>query len=89
MRVHLVGIFYTIHAHASSQVAFTNKCLNFVKMMKPHGYDIIEYSNEGSTSVATEKAPILTTAEFTRLKALYAREAPPNHPGVHRDDAAP
>ena len=62
--LHLVGIFHTVHNSDYSHCAFTGKALRFAKMMKPFGYKVLEYSNEGSQSEADEKIVLLSRAEF-------------------------
>ena len=68
--LHLVGIFHTQHTQAYSHCAFTGKALRFPKMMRKQGYDVIEYSNEGSESEANEHVTMLTASEFD---AIYKR----------------
>ena len=45
--------------------------------MTPFGWDVIEYSNEGSESTATEHVTILTKEEFEPLQAAM-KAAPPH-----------
>ena len=64
-RLHLVGIFHTVHSSLYSHCAFTGKALRFPKMMAGTGHELIEYSNYGSESVsASEKVEILNESEF-------------------------
>lgn len=63
-RLHLVGIFHTQHNHEYSHCAFTGKALRFPKMMQRYGYEVIEYSNEGSESTANEHVQMLSLDEF-------------------------
>ena len=65
--LHLVGIFHTQATAVFSHCAFTGKALRFPRMMQAQGYDVIEYSNEGSEAGATEHVPILTLDEFDNL----------------------
>lgn len=65
--LHLVGIFHTVHNSDYSHCAFTGKALRFAKMMKPYGYTVLEYSNEGSQSEANEHIVILNKDEFNTL----------------------
>lgn len=65
--LHLVGIFHTVHNSDYSHCAFTGKALRFAKMMKPYGYTVLEYSNEGSQSEADEHIVILNKDEFDSL----------------------
>ena len=66
-RLHLVGIFHTQHTVECSHCAFTGKALRFPKMMQQYGYDVIEYSNAGSESGATEHVQMLSQSEFNHL----------------------
>jgi glycosyltransferase involved in cell wall biosynthesis len=63
-RLHLIGIFHTVHSDEHSHCAFTGKALRFPKMMQMQGYTVIEYSNEGSESTADEKHVMLTQEEL-------------------------
>jgi glycosyltransferase involved in cell wall biosynthesis len=65
--LHLVGIFHTQATAAFSHCAFTGKALRFPRMMQAQGYDVIEYSNEGSEAGATEHVPILPPDEFEKF----------------------
>lgn len=76
MRLHLIGLFHTIPKPEYSHCAFTGRVFRFGKMMLPFGYEIIEYSNEGSEAQSSEHVCILETEEFERLKALYKQEQP-------------
>lgn len=66
MRLHLIGIFHTQATQEYSHCAFTGKAMRFPKMMQQQGYDVIEYSNEGSEANATEHVPILSKQEFAQ-----------------------
>ena len=66
-RLHLVGIFHTQHTQAYSHCAFTGKALRFPRMMQMQGYTVIEYSNEGSESTATEHVVMISATEFEAL----------------------
>ena len=74
--IHLLGLFHTVPNDDYTHCAFTNRIRTFSKMMKPFGYNIIEYSNEGSTTDASEIIEILDKKEFTELKELYKQEQP-------------
>jgi glycosyltransferase involved in cell wall biosynthesis len=45
-------------------------------MMLPFGHEVIEYSNEGSESEASEHVVILEKERFRELKKLYKQEQP-------------
>ena len=66
-RLHLIGIFHTQHTAAYSHCAFTGKALRFPKMMQGQGYEVIEYSNAGSESSATEHVTMLGAIDFNVL----------------------
>ncbi len=78
-RIHLIGIPHTINTNEYSHCAFTGKTFRFPRMLQKYGYEVIEYSNEGSESGAAQHIPILNAAEFKELKEKYASESP-NHP---------
>lgn len=67
MRLHLIGIFHTQATSKYSHCAFTGKALRFPRMMQAYGYEVIEYSNEGSEAGADEFVPILSKEEFDEL----------------------
>lgn len=73
--LHLIGVFHTVPTAAFSHCAFTGKVLRFAKMVQPRGYQVIEYANEGSESVAAEKVPMLSHDEFETLLGKRHREA--------------
>lgn len=77
MRLHLLGLFHTIPKPEFSHCAFTGRVIRFGKMMLPFGYEVIEYSNEGSESEASEHVVILTREEFEPLQAKMTA-APPH-----------
>lgn len=66
-KLHLLGLFHTKVAQSFSHCAFTGKVLRFSKMMRSVGYDVVEYSNAGSESEATEHVEILNNEEFEEL----------------------
>ena len=77
MKLHLLGLFHTVPTPEYSHCAFTGRIYRFGKMMLPYGYEVIEYSNEGSTSQASEHVVILKKDEFKELKAKM-NSAPPH-----------
>lgn len=74
-KLHLIGIFHTVHSLEFSHCAFTGKALRFPKMVQPFGYEVVEYANEGSESEAAEKVVMLTRREFDELLAPKHRDA--------------
>ena len=81
MRLHLIGLFHTKTSIDYSHCAFTGKVLRFPKMMQAYGYEVIEYSNEGSESSADKHVVILTNDEFN---TLYGKR---KEVDFHGDDA--
>ncbi len=85
--LHLIGIFHTKHQESFSHCAFTGKSLRFPKMMQLYGYEVIEYSNEGSESTADEKVVILTQQEYNEFYGerkktdFYGNDAVISSPG--------
>ena len=63
-RLHLIGIFHTKAQLEFSHCAFTGKALRFPKMMQAQGYEVFEYSNEGSEAGATKHFTMLTHGEY-------------------------
>lgn len=74
--LHMIGLPHTKISNEYSHCAFTGKVLRFSKMMKPYGYDIVEYSPEGSESEAQIKVPIISDDEFITLTKLAQEEFP-------------
>ena len=66
--LHLLGIFHTIPSLEFSHCAFTGRVLRFAKMMRPYGWHVIEYSNQGSESEANEHVVMLDRCEFDLLE---------------------
>jgi len=81
MRLHLIGLFHTKTNIEYSHCAFTGKVLRFPKMMQAYGYEVIEYSNEGSESSADKHVVMLANDEFN---TLYGKRKEVN---FHGDDA--
>lgn len=75
-KLHLLGLFHTIPAQEFSHCAFTGRVIRFGKMMKPFGWEVVEYSNEGSESDAVEHVVILESEKFRELKSIYKKEQP-------------
>lgn len=76
MTLHLLGLFHTIPRPEFSHCAFTGRVMRFGKMMLPYGYEVVEYSNEGSETQASEHVVILESDRFNDLKTLYEEEQP-------------
>ena len=77
MRLHLLGLFHTIPHPDYSHCAFTGRVMRFGKMMLPFGYEVIEYSNAGGQTEASEHVTLLSKEEFEPLRARM-KAAPPH-----------
>jgi glycosyltransferase involved in cell wall biosynthesis len=86
-RLHLIGIFHTKHQASFSHCAFTGKALRFPKMMQLYGWEVVEYSNEGSESSADKHVVMIKEDEYERLygnrdsSAFYGDDATINSIG--------
>jgi glycosyltransferase involved in cell wall biosynthesis len=67
MRLHVLGLPHTVVSDAYSHCAFTGKILRFARMMRPLGFNVVEYSNGESESGADVHVQILTAAELGAL----------------------
>jgi glycosyltransferase involved in cell wall biosynthesis len=72
--IHIIGLPHTIVSNDYSTCAFTGKVLRFSKMMVKYGWEIHEYSNEGSESDASVHHIILSKKEFEKLKKVKAKD---------------
>jgi glycosyltransferase involved in cell wall biosynthesis/mannosyltransferase OCH1-like enzyme len=72
--IHIIGLPHTIVSNDYSTCAFTGKVLRFSKMMRRYGWEIHEYSNEGSQSEATFHHVILNTAIFNSLTKVKSKD---------------
>lgn len=79
--LHLLGIPHTITSREFSHCAFTGKVLRFAPMMRPHGYRVVHYGTEGSTSGADLDVPVMSLADH---RALLGHEY---HVGRYASDA--
>ena len=70
--LHVIGVAHTVPHEDYLVCAFTAKVLLFSEVIQPFGWDVIEYSNEGSASQAREHVVILTKE---RLRALSKRKS--------------
>jgi glycosyltransferase involved in cell wall biosynthesis len=75
-RIHVIAPFHTVPSVDYSWCAFTGKALRIPDMMRPFGWHVIEYANEGSESSADEKVVLLTKEEHD---AHFVPEV--EHPG--------
>lgn len=78
MKLHLVGIFHTIHTLQYSHCAFTGKALRFPKIVNPLA-ELIEYSTEGSESEAKTKIVLITRKEYDAFENKHFQIGTPLH----------
>ena len=74
--LHVLGVSHTIPHDDYLVCAFTAKVLLFPEVIQPFGWDVIEYSNEGSASKAREHVVILTKDRLQALSRRTSREEP-------------
>lgn len=74
--LHILGVAHTIPHEDYLACAFTAKVLLFPDVIQPFGWDVIEYSNEGSTSRAREHVVILSKERLKALSKRASREDP-------------
>lgn len=60
MRFHVVGLPHTITSKSFLSCAYTQKILNFIKMMKSLGHEVYHYGGEGAVNDATENIVTIT-----------------------------
>jgi tetratricopeptide (TPR) repeat protein len=75
-RLHILGVAHTIPHEDYLVCAFTAKVLLFPEVIQPFGWNVIEYSNEGSVSSARQHVPILTKDRLQALSRRKSREEP-------------
>lgn len=73
-RIHIIGLPHTIVSNEYSACAFTGKVLRFSKMMRRYGWEIHEYSNEGSQSNASVHHIVLDTKTFDELRHVKSKD---------------
>lgn len=73
--LHILGLPHTIvDSELYSTCAFTMKILRFSKMMQKYGWEIYEYSNQGSKSGCDKHIQILSKEELKQLSQVYKNE---------------
>ena len=68
IRLHLLGIPYSITSNEYSSCAFTGKVLRFSKMMRARGFEVYHYGIETSVSNANKQFDVLSVQEWTDLR---------------------
>src|SRR4029077_15613005 len=71
-----LGVPHTIPHEDYTVCAFTAKVLLFPEVIQPFGWNVIEYSNEGSASKAGEHVVILRKDRLRALSRRRSREEP-------------
>jgi glycosyltransferase involved in cell wall biosynthesis len=74
--LHVLGVPHTIPHEDYLVCAFTAKVLLFPEVIQPFGWDVIEYSNQGSDSKAREHVVILAKDRLRALSQRRSREEP-------------
>lgn len=75
-RVHVLGLPHTVVNEDYLVCAFTAKILIFPDVIQPLGWEVIEYSNEGSCSRADQHVVVLSAPQFRALSLRQSREEP-------------
>ena len=75
-RLHVLGVAHTVPHHDYLVCAFTAKIFLFPEVIKPFGWYVTEYSNEGSESKAHEHVVILTKERLAQLSRRKSRDDP-------------
>lgn len=83
--LHVVAPFHTVPSDEFSHCAFTGKAMRFAAMLQAHGYNVVEYSNEGSESGASEIVQMLTREELD----LFCPRKPSDFVGDHAKRESP
>ena len=68
IRLHILGIPYTITNDKYTHDAFTAKVQRFSPMMRSRGYEVYHYGVEGSDTSATKDIELLTKEEWNELR---------------------
>ena len=63
MRFHVVSLPHTVTSKAFTSCAYTQKVLNFCKMMHSLGHEVIHYGGEGSDVPCTEHVTTVTSKQ--------------------------
>ena len=74
--IHIIGVAHTVPNEDYTVCAFTGKVLIFPDVIQPFGWDVVEYSNEGSESSAREHIVILTRERLASLSKRKSRDEP-------------
>jgi predicted SAM-dependent methyltransferase/glycosyltransferase involved in cell wall biosynthesis len=74
--LHVLGVAHTIPTDDYAVCAFTSKIQRFPDLVRPYGWRVVEYTNEGSASSADEHVVILDRERFKQLSLRKSREEP-------------
>ena len=77
-RFHVIGLPHVPTSKESSCCAYSQKGVNFCKMMKSLGHEVYLYGTEGSEADCTEFIQTLSMKERTKLMGAYDPSALPN-----------
>ena len=83
--IHVLGVAHTIPNEDYAVCAFTAKVMLFPDVIQPHGWWVVEYSNEGSVSAAREHIVILTRERLLAMSKRRTRDDP-MEPDAHNEE---
>ena len=72
--MHVLGLPHTVVNDDYMVCAFTAKLLMFPEILQPFGWEVIEYSNEGSLSKADKHVVVLSSEQFGDLSLRKSRD---------------
>ena len=84
--LHLLGVPHTIPHEDFAVCAYTNKVVLFPDVLRPLGWTVVEYANEGSASNADEHIVVLTKEQFAGLSKRKRREDPHDEDAVNNKE---
>jgi hypothetical protein len=74
--LHVLGVAHTVPHEDYLVCAFTAKVMLFPEVIQPFGWQVVEYSNEGSASQAHEHVVVLSKDRLEALSKRKSREEP-------------
>ena len=72
-RLHVVGLPHTQTSKEHCACAYTQKVLNFCRMMKSLGHEVFHYGAEGSHVECDEHVQVISLAEQQLLLAVVKK----------------
>lgn len=71
MRFHVLGVPHTVTSKEYGACAYTQKIVNFGKMMKNRGHTIIHYGHKDSDLVCSEHVPVIQNEDLQKAYGSY------------------